>query len=207
LNRISINNTNQLSLKSCWIFDLDGTLTKPVHDFEFIRRELEIPAGADILGHIDTLPESEANKRHARLKEIEMELAHKAQPSTGALEIVEILHNNGARLGILTRNDRDIALLTLDTIGAGNYFDTENVLGRCEALPKPDPDGILRLLSVWGKAPEDAVMIGDYLFDLLAGRAAGASTVHIGRPDGFLWPELTDFAVPTLADLAIHLSL
>jgi len=206
LNKNSIN-TNRLSSKSCWIFDLDGTLTKPVHDFDFIRRELGIPTGADILGHLDTLPESEANKRQARLKEIETDLAHKAQPSTGALEVVEMLHNRGTSLGILTRNDKDIALLTLDTIGAGNYFDAENVLGRCDALPKPDPDGIFRLLSGWGRVPEDAVMVGDYLFDLLAGRAAGTSTVHIERPDGFLWPELTDFAVPTLLDLVIHLSL
>ena len=196
---------NHITEKSFWIFDLDGTLTLPVHDFAFICRELEIPYGADILGHLDSLPEVEASVRHARLQEIELELAHRAEPSFGALETMARLHRSGARLGILTRNDKDIALLTLDTIGASRYFASEDVLGRSDALPKPDPDGIHRLLSGWGADAADAVMVGDYLFDLQAGRAAGTATVHVGRPDGQLWPEFTDLAVATLVDLTIHL--
>ncbi|HIN00314.1 MAG TPA: HAD family hydrolase, partial [Deltaproteobacteria bacterium] len=31
-----------------WIFDLDGTLTVAVHDFNAIRNELGIPAGQPI---------------------------------------------------------------------------------------------------------------------------------------------------------------
>lgn len=190
--------------KSFWIFDLDGTLTIPVHDFEYIRRELEIPALADILCHLDTLPEEEAAKHHSRLHEIEVELARHALPSPGALDIVMTLHQSGAKLGILTRNDRDIALLTLETIGMAHYFDSENVLGRNEAPPKPDPAGILHLLSGWGADPAKAFMVGDYLFDLQAGRAAGTATIHVGRPDGKCWPEFTDIAVNTLSELSMH---
>jgi len=190
-----------LAAKQAWIFDLDGTLTLPVHDFAYICRELKVPAGADILGHLDSLPANEAALRHARLQEIELELARRAEPSPGALQTVERLHRAGARLGILTRNDRDIALLTLETIGAGRYFAADDVLGRSDALPKPDPQGIQRLLAGWGTAPAAAVMVGDYLFDLQAGRAAGTATVHVSRPDGQLWPEFTDLAVTTLAEL------
>ena len=32
-----------------WIFDLDGTLTVAVHDFDAIRKELGIPAGLPIV--------------------------------------------------------------------------------------------------------------------------------------------------------------
>ncbi|GAM10356.1 putative uncharacterized hydrolase YOR131C [Geobacter sp. OR-1] len=198
--------SHKLKSISHWIFDLDGTLTVPVHDFAFICRELDIPPGADILGHLDSLPEPEAFKRHTRLQEIELDLARKAQPSAGALDVLERLHGSGARLGILTRNDREIALLTLNAIGADGYFTRENILGRSEAPPKPDPTGIHRILSGWGADPGDAVMVGDYLFDLQAGKVAGTSTVHVGRPDGMIWPEFTDFAVTSLADLAIYLS-
>jgi len=145
---------------SHWIFDLDGTLTVPVHDFAFICRELDVPPGADILGHLDSLPEPEASRRHVRLQEIELDLARKALPSAGALEVLERLHRIGARLGILTRNDREIAMLTLDAIGADRYFARENVLGRSEAPPKPDPTGIHRILSGWGADPVNAVMVG-----------------------------------------------
>ena len=200
------DNTHTLciSSKSFWIFDLDGTLTIPVHDFDYIRRELEIPAVADILGHLDTLPEEEAAKRHSRLQEIEVELARNSIPSPGALEMVAALHQSGVKLGILTRNDKDIALLTLETIGMDHYFASKNVLGRSEAPPKPDPAGIHHLLSGWGADPSEAVMVGDYLFDLQAGRAAGTATIHVGRPDGKSWPEFTDIAVMTLSELAMH---
>ena len=191
-----------LRAKSFWIFDLDGTLTLPVHDFEYIRRELDIPQTADILGHLDSLPEAEASIRHTRLHQIELDLARKAEPSPGAVEMLTKLHNSGAGLGILTRNDRDIALLTLETIGVGHYFAKENVLGRSEVLPKPDPAGIHHLLSEWGADPADAVMVGDYLFDLQAGRAAGAITVHVGRPDCQRWPDYSDITVNSLAELA-----
>ena len=40
-----------------WIFDLDGTLTVAVHDFNAIRNELGIPAGQPILKTIESLPE------------------------------------------------------------------------------------------------------------------------------------------------------
>ena len=190
--------------KSFWIFDLDGTLTMPIHDFDFIRRQLDIPYVTDILGHLDSLPEAEASVRHTRLHQIELDLAHKAIPSVGAVEMLTKLHKSGARLGILTRNDRDIALFTLETIGVGHYFASENILGRYEAPPKPDPAGIHHLLSKWGADPADTVMVGDYLFDLQAGRSAGTTTVHVGRPDGKSWPEFTDLSVATLSDLALH---
>ena len=196
----------KLNAKPYWIFDLDGTLTVPVHDFAYIRTQLEIPADADILGHIDGLPPAEAVKRHSRLQEIELELARHAVPAAGAPDVISMLHQSGAKLGILTRNDKNIALLTLETIGLGYYFSEEHVLGRDEASPKPDPAGIHRLLSEWGAVPSEAVMVGDYLFDLQAGRAAGTTTVHVGRPDGKVWPEFSDYSLPTLDDLTVYLS-
>ena len=184
-----------------WIFDLDGTLTKPVHDFAFIRSELAIPEGSDILGHLHTLRPAEAVLAHGRLNEIELELAGRAEAADGALPLVKLLAFGGYRVGILTRNSLEIALLTLETIGACRYVTRQSIIGRDEARPKPDPEGIFRLLDEWRSDADDAVMVGDYLFDLQAGRAAGAVTLHVGRPDGQRWPECTDFAVDSLAEL------
>jgi HAD superfamily hydrolase (TIGR01509 family) len=192
---------NSLANRSCWVFDLDGTLTLPVHDFAYIRRELAIPDGADILGHLKTLPPEHAAVHHRRLDDIERHLAGHAVAAPGVLQLLDLLAGVGVRLGLLTRNSREIALLTLETIGASRYFDVHHVLGRDEAPPKPDPAGILHLLDLWGVEAECAVMVGDYLFDLLAGRAAGAVTVHVGRPDGQRWPEESDIAVDDLGEL------
>jgi len=192
---------NSLLARQSWIFDLDGTLTKPVHDFAFIRRELAIPEGSDILGHLAVLDPGESARLHARLGEIELELARGAEAADGAVPLVEALVSRGCRVGIVTRNSREIALLTLQAIGACRHFGEGSVIGRDEAPPKPDPEGIFRLLADWGADAGGAVMVGDYLFDLQAGRAAGVATLHVGRPDGQRWPECTDFAVNSLDEI------
>ena len=184
-----------------WVFDLDGTLTLPVHDFGMIRRELAIPDGADILGHLGTLDAEEAARRHRILDEIERELAESATASPGAQELLEHLASSGVRVGILTRNSRDVALLTLEAIGVRHLFQAEDVLGRAEAPPKPDPAGILQLSEQWQSRSERLVMVGDYLFDLQAGRSAGAVTIHVARPDGQRWPEQSDLMVEDLGEL------
>lgn len=185
-----------------WVFDLDGTLTVAVHDFGAIRRELGIPEGVDILGHIDSLPEAEARRLHRRLDEIEDGLARKAEPSAGAVRLVELLHRRGKNLGIVTRNTRHIALRVLETIGVANRFAPEDVLGRHDAIPKPHPHGLQILSARWGTRGNSMVMVGDYLFDLQSGRASGAATIHVDRSRCFRWPEFTDIAVESLDELA-----
>jgi phosphoglycolate phosphatase-like HAD superfamily hydrolase len=130
--------TSLLKNRTCWIFDLDGTLTLPVHDFGFIRRELEIPDGEDILGHLETLPPEIASHRYMLLDDIERELANQATASPGVLELLNYLCQRNVRMGILTRNSRDVALATLETIGVRHYFVEDCVLGHSEAPPKPD---------------------------------------------------------------------
>ncbi|MEI7817487.1 MAG: HAD family hydrolase [Desulfuromonadales bacterium] len=197
-------NHNVISLlenRRCWVFDLDGTLTLPVHDFAFIRRELAIPDGSDILEHLDTLEPEESARRHRLLNNIERKLADNAVPAPGASDLLDLLGSFDFQLGILTRNSREIAMITLEAIDARCYFDDIHVLGRDEVPPKPDPAGILHLLDKWQAVPGNAVMVGDYLFDLQAGRNAGAVTIHVGRPDSLRWPDITDIIVDSLTDL------
>lgn len=189
-----------------WVFDLDGTLTVAIHDFVEIRRILGVPEGVDILGHLDMLPAEQGLVARGRLLEIEEEIAGRAERAVGALELVQLLHERGATLGVLTRNARDIALRTLSRIGLSPYIAPQHVLGRDEAIAKPDPDGIFKLALNWGMPASALVMVGDYSFDLITGRAAGAATVHVDPTRSFRWPELTDVAVGTLAELALALA-
>ncbi len=186
-----------------WIFDLDGTLTIPVHDFPAIRVALGMgESDTDILQFLASLPPDEAAIRRARLIRIEYELADRTAAAPGAGQLLDRLLRRGARVGILTRNTREIALHTLGLIGLKGYFTSDAILGRDEAAPKPHPEGIGKLLAVWGGAPDETVMVGDYLFDLQVGRAAGAATIHVDRSGAFRWPELADLSVSTLEELA-----
>ncbi|MGA3681217.1 HAD family hydrolase [Pseudomonas graminis] len=175
-----------------WVFDMDGTLTVAAHDFPAIKRALDIPQEDDILGHLAALPADVAAAKHAWLLEHERALAIESKPATGAVELVRELAGRGYRLGILTRNARELAHVTLDAIGIADCFAVDDVLGRDEAAPKPDPGGLLKLASAWNVQPSEMVMVGDYQFDLACGRAAGARTVLVNLPEN-PWPELTDW--------------
>ena len=182
-----------------WVFDMDGTLTLAVHDFEAIKRALEIPLDHDILHHLAALPAEVAAAKHAWLLDHERELALGAQPAPGAVELVRELQARGCRLGILTRNAHALALLTLQAIGLGEFFASADVLGRDEAPPKPHPGGLLHLAERWRVAPSELVMVGDYRYDLECARAAGAYSVLVNLAEN-PWPELADhFAADCLA--------
>ena len=189
----------KLSAARHWVFDMDGTLTLAVHDFEAIKRSLDIPLEHDILQHLAALPEALAAAKYAWLLEHERELALAAQPAPGAIELVRSLQARDCRLGILTRNAHELALVTLQAIGLGDCFASADILGRDEAPPKPHPGGLLHLAERWQVAPGELVMVGDYRFDLECARAAGARSVLVNLAEN-PWSQLADhFAVDCTA--------
>ncbi|WP_369979205.1 HAD family hydrolase [Xanthomonas bundabergensis] len=173
-----------------WVFDMDGTLTRAVHDFALIRRELQIPEQADILQHLAALPAAQGAAKHAWLLEHERALALDAVAAPGAPALLRALHAAGCRLALLTRNAQELARLTLREIGVEDLFEDVAILGRDEAPPKPHPGGLQQLAAHWGVAPQSLAMIGDHEYDLQCGRHAGATTVllHADNP----WPGLAD---------------
>ncbi len=173
-----------------WVFDMDGTLTRAVHDFALIRRELQIPQQADILQHLAALPAEEGAAKHAWLLEHERALALDAVAAPGAPALLRALHAAGCRLAVLTRNAQELARVTLREIGVEHLFEDASILGRDEAPPKPHPGGLQHLAAYWGVAPQALAMLGDHEYDLQCGRHAGATTVllHTENP----WPALAD---------------
>ncbi len=134
-----------------WVFDMDGTLTEAVHDFALIRRALEIPPEADILHHLASLPAEQAAAKHAWLLAHERELAHAAQPAPGAVALVRALQAAGCRLGMLTRNARALAQVTLQAIGLHDALPgtTSSAAMRPPPNPHPMACSILRNAGRW----------------------------------------------------------
>jgi len=199
---------NQSDIKSIlsrkqWIFDLDGTLTVAVHDFKAIKEALEIPPEADILAHLEAQSPQVSALLHQKLDIIERDLSTRTAAATGASELLSLLAKDGCRIGILTRNSHEIARLTLELTGLDDYFpEPAFIVGRGEAAPKPDPEGALQLASLWGVPPQDIVVTGDYLYDLLCGRSIGAATIHVDPAGEFRWSELADLQITSLSELA-----
>ena len=73
-------------------------------------------------------------------------------------------------------------------------------IGREDTKPKPHPDGIHFLLKKLDVRPENAVMIGDFIWDILAGRNAGLLTILVLLEHSFPYQEEADVVMETLEE-------
>ncbi|MEE8311946.1 MAG: HAD family hydrolase [Candidatus Binatia bacterium] len=194
-----------LASRRHWIFDLDGTLTVPAHDFDEIRRMFGLPEGRGILESLDALPPARAKVLRAGLDEYEYELAAASIVAEGAVALLEMLAELDVRTGIVTRNSLRNLECTLEAIGLAGHFALDDLVTRdCpRSRPKPQPDGILYLLESWGADASSSVMVGNHVIDVEAGRAAGAATVLVATCDE---PPAADLTVGSLSDLVAVLT-
>lgn len=185
---------------------MDGTLTHAIHDFDAIRATLGLPANIPILESIEKLPENEARATHKALDDLEMDIAHQAVAQPWADELLSTLTSRGAKLGIVTRNGREIADATLAACNLLHYFEADHIVSRNCCAPKPDPAGCQLLLQRWQVPAHNAVMVGDFQFDLEAGKRAGTCTLHLDVSGQYAWPEITDVGVMSFEPLLAWLN-
>lgn len=155
------------------IFDLDGTLVDSALDFDAIRAEMGLATGAAVLEAIADLPAEEAARCHAILHRHEHEGAMRAVPIAGAAEFVRRADELGLHRALWTRNSRAVALTTIERL----RMPFEVVIARDDAPPKPDPTAVFDLCRRWQIVPSEVAVVGDYVFDIEAGRRAGSRTV------------------------------
>jgi len=156
------------------IFDLDGTITRPFFDFDSIRTEMGLETDAGPVW--EAMSQMEPGRRR-RAEEIldshERRAVRESQLNPGARETLHELRDRGIRIGVLTRNRRGNAVAVAQKHGL--QFDA--IVDREDGPVKPDAFGVLRLCERFGVAPQEAIVVGDYLFDLLCAKAAGAVAV------------------------------
>ena len=183
------------------LFDFDGTLTRPgALDFGVIRRSLGCPPDRPVLEYIQTLPtEAERCRAHEVLDAREMQAAAESRPAPGAGALVRWLAGRRVPCGILTRNSRravDRALANFDDLGAEDF--AVIITRDTPVAPKPSGAGVRLAAERLGIAVEQVLVVGDFLFDIEAGRQAGSLTAHVG---GGRSVPACDFAVSDLAAL------
>ncbi|NKB38345.1 MAG: HAD hydrolase-like protein [Gammaproteobacteria bacterium] len=180
---------------------MDGTLTKSVHDFAYIRSELGLEPDVPILEALNAMPVKQAAPLWQRLNEIESHFAAKATIMDGSRSLLEKLASRGARLGIFTRNVMPVVIETLKACEIDHLFSLEHIVDRDVATPKPSPEGIHYLLDLWQADAEDTVMVGDYLYDLQSGKSAGVTTIHHAGGGDQTWPEYTDIYIRHFSEI------
>ncbi|MEE4659067.1 MAG: HAD family hydrolase [Halieaceae bacterium] len=188
-----------MSRFSAVIFDLDGTLADSQLDFSAMRRETSCPEDIGLLEFIDSL---EDERRRAQAVDVvhrhEMAGARRATWMPGAQALCRRLAHSPLPVGILTRNSRQAAELTIRALDIPH----DMLVAREDAPPKPDPAGLLAILEAFGVAAQDAVYVGDYRYDLEAAANAGMASCLYDAGHGQAFRAQADIVVDHFDALA-----
>lgn len=156
------------------IFDLDGTITRPYFDFDAIREEIGLARDSGpLLESMEKMTPARRLEAERILLYHEEKAVRESELNPGAAKTLSALREAGIRVGVLTRNERDNAL----AIARKHSLQFDAVIGRGDGPVKPDAFGVLQLCSQFGVEPRETLLVGDYLFDLLSAKAAGAVAV------------------------------
>jgi len=182
------------------LFDMDGVVVRQRLDFPTIKREIFGDTGGYILERMAGLSPAERTRAEAILERHETAAAFEAEPMDGILQFAAWMERQGLRRGIVTRNSRKSVDVVIARLGL--TFDA--VVTREDAPPKPAPDPVLLACRGMGLPPSEVLFIGDFEFDMLAGRRAGARTVLL-RSALMKSSEHADLAVDSLEELRVLL--
>ncbi len=163
------------------LFDFDGTLTRPGGiDFAAIKRDIGCPPPVSILEFLEELPGEPRRRAQVVLERYEADAAAAAQPNEGAEDLIDWLRGRGMPMGLLTRNSRASVRAALANFARVALEDFAVIVTRADvARPKPHPEGV-HLAAARLRLPAAALaVVGDYRFDIEAGRQAGAVTFFL----------------------------
>ena len=192
------------------LLDFDGTLTEPgALSFPTIREAIDCPPGRPILEFLAALPDpADRERRTGILESFELEAAAASKPNRGAEAAVLAVKERGLPVALISRNGLRSIQRALDNFPRLTTEDFDLVLAReAQPRPKPAPDGVLLAARRLHVDPSRLLVVGDYVFDLEAGRAAGALTVLLRNGDGADHGWEYDFALDTLLELPALIDL
>jgi len=94
------------------------------------------------------------------------------------LTVMQKLHANGIKIGIVTSKIRLTTGMGLKLVGLDPYVSTIVTVEDVKE-PKPSPEGILAALATLGSSKEEAMMVGDSHYDIEAAKNAGVTSVGV----------------------------
>ena len=180
--------------KELVIFDWDGTLIDSqaniVQCFQLVIEELNLPARSNPeisniigLGMREALkelfPQQDADLYEQMVDRYRYHFfaSNPSEPFTGAEEVLSKLAANGYILAVATGKGRTGLNKAFKHTGFGQYFH----VSRCadETRSKPHPLMLEEILEHTGMEAEQAVMVGDTVYDLEMAKNAGMSSIGV----------------------------
>ena len=190
---------------SAVLFDFDGTLTKPdALDFSVIKNILGCPNEIPALEFIESIPDPQKRaEAFNELNRFESRAAANSEPNPGAENLIRTIHSMGLPMGLITRNSMDSVREALKNFNGIGLDDFDVIITRDDPVkPKPSPEGILLAARKLNVEPRHILMVGDFVFDIDAGRSAGTLTALLDVNPRVEKSRLKcDIVVSCLADL------
>ena len=180
--------------KTVVIFDMDGTLTRPVLDVDAIREEIGVER-EPVLEAIQRMAPVQRARAQAILHRHEEAAARDSSLQPGAAAV----RSAGMAAALMTRNsDRSV-----ETLQNRHGIEFDLTWTRNSGPMKPSPEPVLEICRRLGTRAAQAWVVGDFRFDIACGRAAGATTVLLwdadrARPD---WSDGADHVIAALPEL------
>ncbi len=181
------------------IFDLDGTITEPYFDFDAIREEIGIGKnGGSVLEAMERMTPEQRQRAEGILHFHEEKALAASTLNPGARETLAALRRRGIPIGILTRNRKCNA----EAIAQKHNLQFDRIVGREDGPVKPDAFGVRHLCQHFGVQPSETLLVGDYLYDVLCARAAGAVSVLLANhPRAPEFVQHADFVIRNLREI------
>jgi len=161
------------------IFDMDGTITAPFFDFVKIKDEAGI-GDVDMLDYLATASTAEYERVHAIMLRFEDAGVAEAALNHGARELLDELTRRGMPMALLTRNTRR----SVDGVCKKLNLKFDITVTREDGPHKPAPEPIWEIARRWGAKPDEVLMVGDYKWDVLCAKNAGAPCALLINGEG-----------------------
>ena len=203
------------------LFDFDGTLANTnglvmgswKHAFrvlrnieqseDVIKKTFGEPLGVSMQKFFPEVPVEEAIEIYrSHQKDIFEEMI---EPFPGMVELIKGLKARGYKVAITTSRLGNSTMVGLRKFGLNDVFDVI-VTANDTTKHKPDPEPVLITLEKLGAKPEEALMIGDSMFDIKCAHNAGVKAVLVGwaeavSEEDLNGPDRPDYFIETAEDL------
>ncbi len=190
---------SQNHLIKAMVFDFDGTLAVLNINFGLMRERIlqwmkSFGIGEDrikerylleIIDEVDRLLKEEIGTSkaerfyqgaHQILREVEFEAAAGGRLIPGSKETLSFLRKKRMKVGIVTRNCEEAVRRVFPDIDAYcDAFVSRNSVKRV----KPHPDHLTSVMKALHVSDGEAMMIGDHILDIQAGKGVGMKTVGV----------------------------
>ena len=176
------------------LFDFDGTVANTngliINSWQYVYRELTgketeeaaikatfgEPLGVSMERAFPDTPVDKAiDIYRTHQKDIYEEMI---SPFPGMTELMKLLCEKGFQVAVVTSRMRSSTMIGLRKFGVLDYIDC---IVTCEDTDKhkPSPEPVLIALDRLGAAPEQALMVGDSMFDIKCAHNAGVKAALV----------------------------